>query len=366
MNVEVIDADGHVFEDMEDIASFFTGRLAGMRPVQRLFPNDHLHIGIGSILQAPDGSGPPRIQGTPDEWLSFLDAAEISQTVIYLSGGLFHGMTVDVDLSVAIARAYNDWMSARYVRRSPRLRGVGILPIADVEESVLEMRRAVNDLGMSAIMLQSNGQALGKHLGAKMYWPLYEEAERLGCVLAVHGGAHHNFGLIDTFSVYYGVHALGHPLGLLTHCTGMVTHGVFDRFTKLKVAYLEGGSCWLPFLMERLDRSYETHSDPPHRREHTGPSIEEKPSEYIRRLIREGRFFVGFDLGEEMLGYAVKRAGREAFLYASDFPHEGFSPDHARHEIQEILDREDLDDEDKRAVLGGNAKRFYSLDAVPA
>jgi predicted TIM-barrel fold metal-dependent hydrolase len=305
------------------------------------------------------------VQGTPDEWLRFLDGAGIGQAVLYPSGGLFHGMTVDVDISVAVARAYNDWMSERYMKRSPRLQGVGILPIADVGESVIELRRAVTELHMKAIMLQSNGQALGKHLGAPMWWPLYAEAERLGCVLAIHGGAHHNMGLIDTFSVYYPVPALGHPLGLLTSCAGMVSHGIFDRFPTLKVAFLEGGSCWLPFLMERLDRTFETHSDPPQRREMSGPSIEEKPSDYIRRLVREGRFFVGFDLGEEMLGYAIKRAGREAFLYASDFPHEGFSPDNARREIDEIRHREDLDDEDKRAVLGANARRFYGLNAIP-
>ena len=360
---EVIDADGHVFEDTEDICSFFTGPLAGKVTSQRLFPNDHLHIGIGSIFRNPSGGNQPFVRGTPDEWLQFLDATGISQTVIYPSGGLFLGMCVDVDLAVAVARAYNDWMHARYVKRSPQLRGVGILPIADVEESVTELRRATTELGMSAVMLQSNGQAIGKHLGDKMYWPLYAEAERLGCVLAVHGGAHHNFGLIDTYSVYYGVHALGHPLGLLTQATGLITHGIFDRFPRLKIAFLEGGSCWLPFLMERPDRSYETHAEPPHRRQHPGgPSEEERPSEYIRRLVKEGRFFVGFDLGEEMLGYAVQRAGREAFLYASDFPHEGFSPDYARREVEEILERKDLNDDDKRAVLGGNAKRFYGLD----
>jgi uncharacterized protein len=360
---EVIDADGHVFEDTADICSFFTGPLAGKITDQRIFPNDHLHLGTGGIFRATDGGPRPFVKGTPDEWLEFLDKTGISQTVIYPSGGLFLGMCVDVDLAVAVARAYNDWMSERYVKRSPQLRGVGILPMADVEESVLELRRCATELGMKAIMLQSNGQAIGKHLGDRMYWPLYAEAEKLGCVLAIHGGAHHNFGLVDTFSVYYGVHALGHPLGLLTQATGLITHGVFDQFPKLKMAFLEGGSCWLPFLMERLDRSYETHADPPQRRRHPGgPSEEEKPSEYIRRIVIEGRFYVGFDLGEEMLGYAVQRAGRGAFLYASDFPHEGFSPDYARHEIEEILERDDLNEDDKRAVLGGNARRFYDLD----
>lgn len=113
--------------------------------------------------------------------------------------------------------------------------------------------------------------------------------------------------------------------------------------------------------MERLDRSFETHSDQSYREGPVGPTVEEKPSNYIQRLAREGRLYVGFDLGEEMLGYAVQRAGRGAFLYASDFPHEGFSPAYARQEIEEILERNDLSDDDKVAVLGGNARRLYGL-----
>jgi hypothetical protein len=305
-DVEIIDADGHIFEDFEDISGFFTGPLAGKVSRDRFFPNDHLHVGVGSLFRDPASRG-ARVTGTPDQWLEFLEAAGISQTVIYPSGGLFLGMCVDVDLSVAVARAYNDWIHERYLKRSPRLHAAALVPIADVQESVIELRRVVTELGMNTIMLQSNGQALGKHLGARMYWPLYEEAERLDCAIAIHGGAHHNFGLVDTYSVYYGVHALGHPYGLLTQCAGMITHGIFDRFPRLKVGFLEGGSCWLPFLMERLERSFETHASPPHHREHVGPTMQEKPNAYIKRLVNEGRFFVGFDLGEEMLSYSRER-----------------------------------------------------------
>jgi predicted TIM-barrel fold metal-dependent hydrolase len=361
VSIEVIDADGHLFEDYADIAEFFSGPLKGRGPKVRFFPDDHLHIGTGSLFPRADKDQPRRKRGTPEDWLEFLERAGISQTVIYPSGGLAIGMVVDVDLSVAFARAYNDWLHERYLKRSERLKGAGLLPIADVQESIAEMRRAAGELGMSALLLPSNGQALGKHLGDRMYWPLFAEAERLGCVLAIHGGKHHQLGFVDTFGVYYGVHALGHPLSLLIQCTGMITHGIFEKFPNLRLAFLEGGSCWMPFLMERLDRSYETHSDQSHRREILGPNGDEKPSEYIKRLVRDGRLFVGFDVGEEILGYAVKRTGRKAFLYASDFPHEGFGPKYARQEIQAILDRNDLDDEDKKAILGGNAKDLYKL-----
>jgi predicted TIM-barrel fold metal-dependent hydrolase len=291
-----------------------------------------------------------------------LDKTGVSQAVIYPTGGLSIGMLVNIEYAVAYCRAYNDWLHARYLTRTSKLRTAGLVPIIDVDESIAELRRAHTELGMNIFMLPSNGEALGKHLGARMYWPLYAEAERLGCVLAVHGGRHHNFSYVDTYSTYYPVHALGHPLGLIIHCAGMVSHGVFDRYPGLKIAFLEGGSCWLPFLMERLDRAFETHADQSYRDLPMGPSAEERPSEYIKRLVQEGRLYVGFDLGEEMLGYAVQRAGRGGFVYASDFPHEGFSPDYARREIDEVLARKDLSDEDKAALLGGNAKRLYGLD----
>ena len=56
----------------------------------------------------------------------------------------------------------------------------------------------------------------------------------------------------------------------------------------------------------------------------------------------------------------LQKAGRGAFLFCSDFPHEIFSAEKCRHEINELLGREDLSQEDKEAVLGGNALRLYA------
>jgi predicted TIM-barrel fold metal-dependent hydrolase len=62
-------------------------------------------------------------------------------------------------------------------------------------------------------------------------------------------------------------------------------------------------------------------------------------------------------------GYSIQRAGREPFLFASDYPHESFNAQTCRHEIDELLEREDLSEADKAAVLAENAKRFYRADA---
>jgi len=112
----------------------------------------------------------------------------------------------------------------------------------------------VNEFGMLGGMLPSNGEGIKDHLGAKMYWPIYEEAEKLGCALAVHVGSLHHLGM-DGFSTYYPVHALGHPFGIAIQAAGLLAHGIFERFSGIRVAFLEGGSTWVPFFLDRLDRS---------------------------------------------------------------------------------------------------------------
>ena len=53
-----------------------------------------------------------------------------------------------------------------------------------------------------------------------------------------------------------------------------------------------------------------------------------------------------------------ERVGPKPFMFASDFPHE-ISIANCMEEIDEILERKDLKQEHKTAILGGNARRFY-------
>ena len=71
-----------------------------------------------------------------------------------------------------------------------------------------------------------------------------EEADRLGCALGVHGGAHENLGL-DDLTPYAPVHSLGHPFGQMISFGGMIFNGVFDKFPNVKFGFMEGGVAWL-------------------------------------------------------------------------------------------------------------------------
>ena len=353
--MQIIDADGHVNDRAcgDEIAKY----MPKGNQLAHIFPElDHLHFRFLKLNRRETGNP------GPDDWIEFMDKTGISWTVLYPTSGLAVGRIAAAEWAVLACRAYNTWLYERYLKANPRLKGVALIPIQNVDAAVEELSRAVKQLGMLGGMLPSNGEAIYGHLGSKIYWPIYEEAEKLGCSLAVHVGCLHHLGL-DGFSTYYPAHALGHPFSLMIQTAGMLAHGVFDRFPNLRVAFLEGGATWVHFFMDRLDRSYhDGHVQLDLQGEVVGgPKQGEKASEYFKKQLRAGRIFVGFDCDDDGLGVAVNKGGREPFLFGSDFPHEVFSAEKCRHEIDELLGREDLAEQDKEAVLGGNALRFYGL-----
>ncbi|MBI2911061.1 MAG: amidohydrolase family protein [Chloroflexi bacterium] len=198
------------------------------------------------------------------------------------------------------------------------------------------------------------------HFGSKEYWPVYAEAERLGCCLAIHGGCHEGFGM-DDLNPYAPVHALGHPFSQMVCFAGIVFNGVFDRFPNLRIGFLEGGIAWLLMCLERFDRSYETHIQYDPRGEFLHIQPGERVSDYIKRHIQAGRIFVGCEGSEPLLAKAIKMVGNQPFVYSSDFPHE-VNNEFCKEELAEVLESDEMTQADKEAVLHGNAERFYDLE----
>lgn len=359
--MRIIDADGHVNDRrcMDEVARY----MPKGNQFPPVFPElDHLHTFFLKKQTRLSRTGNPG----PHEWIDFMDNTGIETTVLYPTAGLAVGRIASPGWAFAACRAYNNWLHEKFLTTSTRFNGMALVPIQDTEHGVEELRRAVIDLGMCGAMLPSNGEGLKGHLGSNIYWPIYEEAERLNCPLAIHGGCHHQLGM-DSFGTFYPVRGLGHPFGIMIQAAAMLFHGVFDRFPNLRVAFLEGGAGWVPFFLDRMDRSYEGEKDPGHLQVDIsgnslkGDGVGRMPSEYFGELVRKGRIFIGFDCDEVALGYAVQRVGREAFVFASDFPHESTSAQSSRKEIEELLGRDELTAEDKLAVLGENATRLYRL-----
>jgi len=349
---KLLDADGHLIERDADLYEYLEPPYAGNEGMLGFpfFPTlDGYHR--GAILSRLEIHKEYNI--TAKVWLDFLDEVGIESTVLYPTAGLGFGMIQDPTWAVPLARAYNNWFTDRFHKVSPRLQAVALVPIQDVPEAVKELRRAVTELGMVGAVLTANNGELGvrKPLGHSDFWPLYEEAQRLDVPIALHGAPSVSLG-INFFTQFAQTHALEHPIAQIIQLTSMVMEGVFEKFPRLRVAYLEAGAGWVPYVMDRLDRSYEIWAGAKYRE--FSEWLKKKPSEYIK----SGRIYFSCEGGEASLGYAIERIGYKTLVYASDFPHET-NVKRAKHEIEELLERPDLSDAAKEGIFHDNIARFY-------
>jgi predicted TIM-barrel fold metal-dependent hydrolase len=350
----VVDCDGHIVEHVPEFAEHMSERIKGhaLRPSrnrQGVFPSlDGMHFALheGKNTAKRRVTASEYRPGSGEDWLAFLQKAGIERSVLFTSEGLSVGTIQIPRYAVEVCRAYNDYVYGRFAKLSDRLRPMALIPMQDVPAAVQELRRAVAELGFPGAMLPSTGLPL--HLGHELYSPIYQEAERLDCALAVHGGANLEGAGLNTFSNFTASHVLHHPLPLMVALVSFVYHGVLDRFPKLRLAFMEGGCGWLASILDRAERD-ENYFD-----------SQDQPQRRLIDYLKSGRILIGCEGSENALAYLAKRVGIEPFAYASDYPHEVDLPA-AVHEIDEIAERSDLTEDQKGAVLGENAKRFFKL-----
>ena len=355
---KIIDGDGHVVEDIATIWKYMPDDYVGKsfsdaRGRSPFPPIDHLHNANRHFTPKGAFANVGR-----EGWEQFLEEVGIGTTVLYTTAGLAFGKIVSRDWAIELARAYNNWIHDTYVSESPRFKAMGLIPLQEPAEAVIELRRIVRDLGFCGAMLPSTGANM-PHLGSDKYWPIYGEAERLGCAIAIHGGAHEGL-LMDDMSPYAPVNALGHPMGQMICFAGIIFNGIFDKFPGLRIGFMEAGSAWLLTALERFTGSWESHVQYDPRGRFLKLRDKESITDYIKRHVDENRIFVGVEGDELTLPFAVSVVGNKPFIFSSDFPHE-VNNDTCKQELEELDENQRLTQEDKDGVRYRNAERFYGL-----
>jgi predicted TIM-barrel fold metal-dependent hydrolase len=125
----------------------------------------------------------------------------------------------------------------------------------------------------------------------------------------------------------------------------LMLQGVFDRFPRLRVAFMESGCSWAPAWIHRMDEHVELTGW------HDFPTLELKPSEYFRRNC-----FISCDPDEELLWTVVETIGDDNVLFATDFPHPDAKYPYA---VDSFLGLPRVSRESKAKILWDNAAHFY-------
>ena len=339
-NYAPIDADGHVMETDDELRRYLPAPFEGRRALTALFPS--LDGWPRSTRKAPDPT--PGLK----KWRMFLDGSGVAGSVLYPTMGLAMAHIKDVKWAAVMARCYNDYLYGEYLQHEPkRLFGVALLPVQDISAAAEELERCVRDLKMVGGVIPAVG--LPKGLGHPMYDPLYQTAVRLNVPLALHGGSSAGLGL-DLFDSFIKILVMEHAVAQQIHFTSYLLDGGPVRFPTLKIAFLEAGVGWVPYLMERLDEKYEKLPQ-------QAPLLTKAPSEYVR----DGAIYFSCELEEKILSYVIGLGLEKKIMYPSDYPHERPTLEEFLADIPHFLAREDLSDNAKKLILRDNCVDFYSL-----
>jgi uncharacterized protein len=247
----------------------------------------------------------------------------------------------------ALAKAINDWMRVEWLDRDERLRASLVVPTLDPKAAVAEIERAGEDRRFVQVLLPVRSDV---RYGQPHYHAIFEAAERRGLAIALHawgraGSAPTNSGFTHFYIEDYLANS---QLIVQAQVTSLVSEGVFDRFPALRVALLECGFSWLPFLLWRLDKDWKAVW-------REVPWLKSKPSDYVYRHFRATTEPAQLPTDPKQRAEAAELIrARDFLMFASDYPH-----DHGDGG-EGLLGA--LDDEGRDAVLRGNAADFYSLD----
>ena len=335
----IIDGDGHVTETEEQVRRYLPDRLRAGRAHLRA-GHGYWDISLGGSLggEAKDA----------ETWLRAMDEGGMETAVLFpTSVGLTASLIWEPEVAVEVCRAYNRFMYEEFLSRSPRLKAAALIPMQDLDAAVDELRRAVTEYGMVGAMLP----ALGGHppLGRKEYFPLYEEAQRLDTMVAVHSATQgiHHLGA-DDFQRFIEVNTYCFPVGLFRHLVSMMFAGIPELFPELRVGWMEGGCGWAPYWLERMDEKWELRGAA------EAPELKRPPTDYVR----DGNWYFHTEADEKILPYVMSVIGEDVLFYASDFPHWDSSYPAS---VDAMLGRTDLSDAAKRKVMRENAMRLYRL-----
>jgi predicted TIM-barrel fold metal-dependent hydrolase len=355
----VVDADAHVVEG----AGFAVEALARWPEKVRLerTPDGTPHFVIEG-RRYPESSGPgagcPPQHGltpaahdphSPAGVLADADREGIDRMVLFPSLALGVGAFEDLAFAAEFARLYNRFISDHCRKGGGRLFGVAVVPIEDVATSTAILREA-KDAGLVAAMIPPALRT--RNLDDPSLDPFYAAAAELDLPLGVHGapGVHLPKIGVDRFTNYIQVHCVSFPFDQMTAMTALLSGGVFERHPRLRVAFLEAGATWVPYLIDRLHEHWEKRGD------WVPGGWRRDPREFVAA----GNVWVSCEPGETLLPAVAEALGDDFLLYASDYPHwDSEFPE----SVRTLRERSDLSPATRAKILGENAQRFFGLPA---
>lgn len=270
----VIDADGHLLEFLpivrdnivalagESVAERFDAVVNGGRTIHRFQPGEErraLGLSRTAWWGVPTRNTLDRATAMfPSLLYRRLDELGIDFALLYPTFGLTVTATPDDELRRVMARAFNQYYAEAYAGFRDRLEPVACIPMYDPQEAVDELRYAIGELGLKAVMMAGViPRSLPGHEGSRAarwidtlghdsvhdYDPVWATCVELGVAPTFHAGGQ-GWGTRMSTTNYVYNHIGNFAAAGEAAARSLFFGGVPRRFPQLRFGFQEGGVAW--------------------------------------------------------------------------------------------------------------------------
>ncbi|RWA16079.1 amidohydrolase family protein, partial [Mycolicibacterium elephantis] len=290
-----------------------------------------------------------------DERIKDMNAGGILGSMCFPSFPGFAGRlfaTEDQEFSLALVKAYNDWHVEEWCGAYPARFIPMTLPVIwDPVQCAKEIRRNA-ERGVHSLTFTENPAAMGYPSFHDFdHWkPMWDALVDTETVLNVHIGSSGRLA-ITAPDAPMDVMITLQPMNIVQAAADLLWSRPIKQYPTLKIALSEGGTGWIPYFLERVDRTYEMHST------WTGQDFGGKlPSEVFRE-----HFLTCFIA--DPVGVATRdKIGVDNICWEADYPHSDSMWPGAPEQLHEVLSANHVPDDEINKITYQNAMRWYHWD----
>jgi predicted TIM-barrel fold metal-dependent hydrolase len=274
------------------------------------------------------------------ERLKGMDAQAIDMEVLSINPFWYRK---DRDLAAEIVRVQNEKLAELSATRPDRFAAFASLALQYPDLAVQQLETAVKKLGLRGAAI--GGSVAGEEFSDPKFHPVWAKAEELGAVLFVHPQSTPELAKRFKGNGWLA-NTIGNPLDTTIALQHLIFEGTLDRFPGLKIIAAHGGG----YLASYAPRSDHACFVAP---QNCNPDIKlkKKPTEYLNQLYFDALVFT-----PEALRHLVAQVGASQIVLGSDHPIPW-----EEHPVDHVFATTTLSDEEKAAILGGNAARLFGL-----
>jgi aminocarboxymuconate-semialdehyde decarboxylase len=246
------------------------------------------------------------------------------------------------DLAAEVIRVQNEQLVEFCAVEPARFVALASVALQHPDLAAWQLEDGVTRLGLRGTLI--GGSVNGEELADPKFHPFWAKAEELGALIFIHPqGTAELVGRLRGNGVLDNV--IGNPLETTIALAHLIFEGTLDRFPRLKILAAHGGG-YLPAYAARFDhgcRTFPSRCTP----------LAKQPTEYLKQLSFDSLVFT-----PEGLRHLVAETGVSQIVLGTDYPYPW-----TQTAVDHVLSTPELSDEDRIAILGGNAARLLGIDA---